>query len=425
MLFCIIVCLIASTSAAIVNIEVNRSINITTQTAREETTITFTNGGNAPVSTYYFLVSPEVQVSFLEFTSSTNRKLNYRENLKGKNGFTVYLDKIVKANDSYDFTARISSVGDTKSRYKQLQFTGANNVFDYKGNVYFYSAYKTLKLKVSYLCKAAANNFASILPHLQDRDYLHYYYVNVVPYSKKKVQISFQSTTPFFVVTTLNRTIDVSHWGRIFIEDRICLEAIGYRLKGPYEAPYELSRPWHYTHLPASAEDIKLFDELGIMYQSKITYANDYITFRHKTRYPLLFGGWKAPYVLQYTVPTYEYLQEKGGIFYLSIRAIDHIVNDAFVENAFVNILLPNGAIIKKIKAPKWFNVSKDSDFNDLTFSGRKTAQLHGRMLVEDQIEDVKVVYEFSNLWLLRTPILLTGYVLIVLIFLRSVNYVK
>lgn len=177
--------------------------------------------------------------------------------------------------------------------------------------------------------------------------------------------------------------------------------------------------------MPKSAQNIKYFDEVGKISQSGVFHNINYTTLRHQTRYPLLFGGWKASFVIQYTVPTCEHLEEKNGIFYLRVKALDHTVNDALVEEAFVKILLPEGAVIKKINAPKWFNASEESHYTSLCFFGRKTAALSGRMLVKDQIADVEVVYEFSDFWLLKSPIVLTIYLQVVFVFIIIVNRFK
>lgn len=177
--------------------------------------------------------------------------------------------------------------------------------------------------------------------------------------------------------------------------------------------------------MPASAENVKYFDEIGNSSKSELLYYNDYVTFKHQPRYPLISGGWKAPYVLQYKVPTYEYLQRKDGVFHLRIRAIDHIVNDGYIERASVKLMLPEGAVIKKVNAPKWFNVSEDVCVTHLCVFGRKSVVLNGKMLIENHIEDVVITYKFSDFWLLKTPILLTVYVLVIFVFILVFNRLK
>lgn len=193
---------------------------------------------------------------------------------------------------------------------------------------------------------------------------------------------------------------------------------------GSYEAPLQLSRPWLHTHLPATAEDVKYFDEIGNNSKSHMVYRQDYTTFKHQARYPLL-GGWKTTYVLQYTVPTYEYLRQGSGVFYLRIRAVDHVVDDAFVERALVRVLLPEGAIMKKIYAPAWFIVSEEILLTNLCFFGRKTIVLTGEILLENHIANLVVAYEFPQIWLLKTPLLFAIYLQIVFIFIILVNRLK
>lgn len=183
------------------------------------------------------------------------------------------------------------------------------------------------------------------------------------------------------------------------------------------------SRAWLYTRLPLTAQNVKYFDEIGNNSKSELEYNEDSITFLYQTRYPLIFGGWKASYVLQYTIPTYEYLQKHHQLFRLRMEAIYHVTDYAVIEKALVQILFPEGAIIKKVKSPKWSNTSENIHFTNLCLLGRKTVELYSKMLVEgDILEDVEIIYEVSNLWLLKSPILISIYLQVVFIFIISIN---
>lgn len=198
----------------------------------------------------------------------------------------------------------------------------------------------------------------------------------------------------------------------------------GPQLVGPYEPHLLKQRPWLYTHLPSSAETIKYYDEIGNNSKSKLLYQDDHITVKHQMRYPLLHS-WKAPYVLQYIVPIYEYLTESENLYILRIRVVDHVVNDGYIENAKVKVFLPEGAILKDVSSPEWFDWSRELHLTDLCIFGRETLVFIGKMLLENHISNVEIVYEFPSVFLLKSPFLIACYLLVSFLFVIIVNRLK
>lgn len=114
-----------------------------------------------------------------------------------------------------------------------------------------------------------------------------------------------------------------------------------------------------HTYLPASASNIKLFDDLGNNSKSTIIPADNYITLRFETRYPIR-RSWKTNYVLRYDVPIYEYLKRSGNLFKLEMRAIDHVIPDAIVREAEIKVLLPQDSEVVSVHHPT--NVKRGPD---------------------------------------------------------------
>lgn len=222
----LIFCLITSNNAIIVNIAVNRSVDITTQTTKELVEIIFRNLDEAPVTVYSFSLIPEDKDYFLEFSNAEMQKLHHQEHFKENNTFIVYLDKSVEGYNSYKLFAAIFSINKVKPALKSRTFK-KTQLLEYKGNVYFYSPYKTSKSSVQYDCKSDDPCVVSYLPHSRIENKLLYSYSNVVPYSVKEVDIYFANNNPLYAVTSLERILYVSHWGRILIEDHITLKNIG------------------------------------------------------------------------------------------------------------------------------------------------------------------------------------------------------
>lgn len=218
--------LLTKISARVVNLDVTRDVDITTQITKEKSVIVLKNYGETPLRTYTFLLTPEMGNYYVEFTNNDNGKLHHSETFNEKNVFTVHLDRIVEKNESYELVAYVFSASDVRPRNKKRTFT-ENQILFYTGNVYYYSPYKTFSLKVRYICKLNSLCIASYLPHLTESNNLLYTYSNVVPYSVKQMNISFVNNDSIYAITNLQRTIDVSHWGHIKIEDCLTIKNIG------------------------------------------------------------------------------------------------------------------------------------------------------------------------------------------------------
>lgn len=188
---------------------------------------------------------------------------------------------------------------------------------------------------------------------------------------------------------------------------------------GPYEPILdELPKhatSWLYTHLPASADDVEFFDNIGNNSKSQVLYLKNYNTFKFQLRYPLL-GGWKTWYTLRYSVPTHEYMKTNSvGYFKLKIRAIDHVLNDGYIERATVKILLPEGAFGIEVKQSEWLNRAQDIvEYTSLCTFGRPTVVLNGSALLENHISNVSIGYLFPAIYLFRASFIIAVYLEVV-----------
>lgn len=190
----------------------------------------------------------------------------------------------------------------------------------------------------------------------------------------------------------------------------------GPKLVGPYEPTIALlpktAPVWFFTHLPASVENIRYFDELGNNSFSSIINRYSSKTIRFRLRHPLI-SGWKSSYALVYQVPTYEYLYKDSGHNYLlRMRALDHVLNDVFVKDVEVRVLLPEGAVVRKVQVPQLFQIS-DVGFkfnSSLGLFGRPMISFNGKMLSEKHICLFSVGYFVSGLYMWRGPLLVAVY---------------
>ncbi len=160
----------------------------------------------------------------------------------------------------------------------------------------------------------------------------------------------YENNNPFLVVTRMERTVELSMWGNIAVEEVVDVRHSGALLKGSFSR-YEFQREnsgvssvKHFkTILPAAATDVYYRDDIGNISTSALRYLDDSVELELRPRFPL-FGGWKTHYFIGYNVPSYEYLFHKGEQFALNMRLVDHVFDDMLVEEFKLNIILPEGA---------------------------------------------------------------------------------
>lgn len=135
------------------------------------------------------------------------------------------------------------------------------------------------------------------------------------------MSIHYENNSPFLTVSKLTRTIEVSHWGNIAVEETIDMYHSGAQLVGPFSRFDYMRRQGgassvkaFKTLLPALAADVYYRDEIGNISTSNLRPAKSgksNAELELRPRFPL-FGGWKTHYTIGYNVPTYQYLFTKG-----------------------------------------------------------------------------------------------------------------
>lgn len=143
----------------------------------------------------------------------------------------------------------------------------------YFGNTYVYSVYKVTSQKTTVqLGTKKVESFSKLNPTSQiDTTIVYGPYKNIAPLTITKLSVHYENNSPFLVAENLKRTIEVSHWGNIAVEEEIELVHVGAKLKGSFSR-YEYQREStsglssvksFKTILPAAASDVYYRDEIG------------------------------------------------------------------------------------------------------------------------------------------------------------------
>ncbi|XP_008198423.1 dolichyl-diphosphooligosaccharide--protein glycosyltransferase subunit 1 [Tribolium castaneum] len=399
---------ISPISSQIVNLDVRSSVELHNQLVHELNEVVFVNRG-PPTQSYTYAI--EGGSHSVYFTDERGKSLDFESTIKG---LRIKLDETVLTGEKFKLFAKIIHANAILPMTRTRKFD-QDQVVKYDANVRFFSLYGTENFTRRYNLLNNSLLEYTVEPNLVANDHLVYSFTSLGPRERAPLVLVFVNNDPFLIVRSLERTIDVNHFGKITIEDRVTLENNGAALTGPYHFVPQIrgkaSTGWLYTHLPASAENVEFFDDLGNCSETRVYNYGTYKTLKFKTRYPLL-GGWKTTYNLRYDVPTYEYLFVLGDFFKLQMRAVDYVINDKVVENAVVRVFLPEGSRVDNVALPPQIGLMGEElgCLGSLCVYGRPIVVLNGTDLFDNYVQNLEIEYFLRPLFLLKAPILITAY---------------
>ncbi|XP_017025903.1 dolichyl-diphosphooligosaccharide--protein glycosyltransferase subunit 1 [Drosophila kikkawai] len=413
-------------NAEIVNTNVERTLDLTSQLVKTTTRISAEDAAGKAIAEYVFFVA-EPSLAYIAVKDSADKNVQVRKNDEQSFTFTF-----PKASAKQTFVVEtVSSKGilphPEEIRQNDKQFVR------YIGNLHLYSKYKTNAQKAT--VKLSSSN---ILSHTQVKPYSVSAnkitlgsYENVEALSQEPLVIHYENSSPFVTVNTLERTLEISHWGNIAVQEAIQMTHTGAKLKGSFSR-YDFQKEGrsgqsalksYKTYLPASASGVYYRDTNGNISTSNMNSGRDFIELELRPRFPL-FGGWKTQYTLGYNVPSYEYMFSDGNKYQLKMHLIDHIYDNMAIDEATIKIILPEGCSDIKLSPP--YSVSRlpnELVHTYLDTTGRPVISFTKSNLVESHISDFTLYYSFSKISLLQEPLLVSGFIYIIfvitIVFLR------
>lgn len=403
--------------ADVVNKKVDRDVDASSQLVTITCRIAVENSGKTPVDKYFITFDDNhlSRLSFIEasLVKSDKSRVNLKvteENLPtGRQAWALDLsDNKIAPGSSLDgieveavFTHLLQPFPNTISQSER-------QLVLYNGNHYFYSPYltksQTTKVRLS---SSSIESYTKLKPSsTSDRTVNYGPYENIAPNSISKLQVHFENNSPFLTVTKLDRTIQVALWsGIISIEEIIDIHHDGAVLKGPFSR-YEFQRePTNgissvksfRTKLPATAFDVYYRDDIGNISTSNLRTGLKQVIAELRPRFPL-FGGWKTHYIIGYSIPLKDYLSDEGNQYTLKIPFVDHIFDNAVIDEAVINIIFPEGATNIKLDTP--YNIIREEDQIHMSFLdtvGEPKIVLRKNNLVEDHIQPLKIQFELNK----------------------------
>ncbi|KAK4428305.1 Dolichyl-diphosphooligosaccharide--protein glycosyltransferase subunitA [Sesamum alatum] len=239
-------------------------------------------------------------------------------------------------------------------------------------------------------------------------------YENLPPFSYTPIVVHYVSNKPFAVAQELVREIEISHWGNVQITENYNLVHAGAEITGEFSRLDYQSRP-HVrgasafrnlvAKLPPRAHSIYYRDEIGNISTSNVWSDSAKTLLEIEPRYPM-FGGWRTSFTIGYGLPLKDFLFRSEGKRFLNI-SFGCPMSDVVIENLIVKVVLPEGSKEISVSVPFSVKQSQETKFSHLDMVGRPVIVLEKKNVVPEHNQYFQVYYKFSNLSLLREPLML------------------
>jgi len=223
---------------------------------------------------------------------------------------------------------------------------------------------------------------------------------------------------PFAKFSSMNKELEVSHWGSITVEEIYELHHAGAKLKGGFSRiDYQMSRGGQspsfkslVTVLPAQATNIYYRDQIGNISTSDIHVEKDGdLELEIETRFPM-FGGWKTQFYIGYSIPTGIALYQDSSDRYNLKLDFYTAFENVYVEEMELKVVLPEGCSDIVVDVPYKVEQSEAKRFTYLDSElngGRPVIILKAKNLVEEHDKQVHISYKFSQPRMLVEPLML------------------
>lgn len=412
--------------ADIENKNVERTIDLTSQLVKISYKITLNHVNKRNINAYSFVIpsNEREHLAYISAKDSSKKELKLTETkiAQGAEFSMTFSPGNTPSPVVYIETVFTKSLIPHPAKIAQSE----RQLVRYYGNLYFYSPYKTVSQKTTvHLSSKNIESYTQVKPVSQSDSTINYGpYENIKAYTTEDLMIHYENHTPFLTVTRLERTIEISHWGNIAVEETLDIIHSGAELKGSFSR-YDFQKDprgaqacvkSYKTILPASATGVYYRDTNGNISTSNMKLLKDSVELDLRPRFPL-FGGWKTHYTLGYNVPSFEYLFNTGDNYLLKMRVIDHIFDDMVVDELLVKIILPEGCSNIKLITPYSVNRLPDElHYTYLDTFGRPVISFTKKNLVENHIHDFNLKYNFSKITMLHEPLLVIGFLFILFV---------
>ena len=242
-----------------------------------------------------------------------------------------------------------------------------NQFVYYEFSAFWPSAYKSLKQKTEVKFPGANIPDYTILkgvagaaesPQKQGSKFTYGAFGEVPAGSVEPVRVRYEFTKPLIHISTLERDIEVSHWGgNIAFEDRYTLHNRAANLSKPFNR-VEWAQAQYYKPPTTAIRELVLplkvgsltpyfTDVIGNVSTSRFRTNKREANLELKPRYPI-FGAWNYPFRVGWSADLKKFLRKSTGSSYvLNVPFLEGPKQPEGIEyaNVEVRVILPEGAV--------------------------------------------------------------------------------
>lgn len=302
----------------------------------------------------------------------------------------------------------------------------------YYDNAYYLTFYTTSNMRTTFSVgpREEAISFTQFdKAESKSRNSVRYgSYKKVEPLTSHPISIHATVSNPMPLFKSVERTIKVTHWDRIYVDEKYHLINDIAELKGGFSRvdfePHSKSGATGITQLQSTiseeAENLYYVDPVGNCSTSVAQNWGQGLVFIISPRFPI-FGGWKNIWNQGYDLPSSEYIQQNHDdpsqyVFTTPLSQAYDIV----ARNFSLSIVLPEGATDIKVNVPYDLETSTSSTYSYIDLrGGRPTLTLTGQNIVpKAHPSDVTVLYRLETSDLYFKPLVLVAYAFCIFIAL-------
>ncbi|PKA53406.1 Dolichyl-diphosphooligosaccharide--protein glycosyltransferase subunit 1B [Apostasia shenzhenica] len=235
------------------------------------------------------------------------------------------------------------------------------------------------------------------------------------PYSFSPIIIHFENNNPFAVIEELVREVEISHWGSLQMKEYYKLKHAGARHKGVFSRLEYQARPsvngassfkQLLAKLPPRVHSVYYRDEIGNISSSHLRTDYSQSELEIEPRYPL-FGGWKATFVIGYSLPLEDFVFESpAGQHYLNLSFGCPLI-ETQVDSLTIKVMLPEGSKSPRAAVPFSADHHLEKTYSYLDVVGRTTVVIRKMNVVPEHNIPFQVYYNFSPVFMLAEPLML------------------
>ena len=293
-----------------------------------------------------------------------------------------------------------------------------NQFVKYSDSHYFLTPYKTETQKTACkLASATIESYTKLAPHTVRGSTISFGpYKDLEPMEASPLTLHFMNNKPFAKLSSVQRELEVSHWGNIAVEEVYELQHAGAKLKGGFSrfdyARVQSSHSFRklLATLPIQANNIYYRDQIGNISTSDIRIDDDVMELEIQPRFPL-FGGWQTQFYIGYSIPTETALFVDQNNRHKLKFDFFTIFEDVWVEDMEIKVVLPEGCYDVKVEVP--YKVTEQSWGKRYTYldselnGGRPVLTLRAKNLVEEHDRQAVITYSFRKSRMLVEPAML------------------